>query len=500
MIRFIVTPIESLLCPNTKISRRLMDEIVVYFWVEAVIGGWCIPSCPLRLSGELPRPDHKAAIVIMNHQLDTDWLYVWEMLRVVKGGAGFKIVLLDDMRSVPILGKVIELAGFVFVRRGNDSTKSKQSDIKSIKESTKSLAATGVPSTLLLFPEGITVNAESVITANAYAVKAQRPSRSLLVVPRAAGLVAALRGFEEAGLALDSDVIVYDATMAYAGYGGEVPRWELGFDRENDTDLPNVAKLVNGRPGTFVRIDATAHRASEILVPNASLSTDQIDPDDRRRAEQWLDNAWGRKQQLLESFAASGDFPDNLGPVVDVPPTRRILPLACVTAIWTWTLACAAMALFLAAALLIPVLALGTFCFALLSTLAVPIIICAGLALLPFAVFAYTLHLVYRFAARAYGWERTSSTRSQSAFNILEPPWLGNVLAGIGHRSPQNDRFRGVNTDDADAFHDDLSSADEDDEELVIAQPIHTSTPTQDKRGFSSSVHRIISTEDEFGI
>lgn len=38
--------------------------------------------------------------------------------------------------------------------------------------------------------------------------------------------------------------------MAYSGYSGEIPSWEMGYTRDSDVDIPNLGALLKGRaPG-----------------------------------------------------------------------------------------------------------------------------------------------------------------------------------------------------------------------------------------------------------
>ncbi|KAJ8604002.1 hypothetical protein CTAYLR_003340 [Chrysophaeum taylorii] len=356
-------------------SRFLIDGWVVATWVEAVMGGVFPAGCRLRLSGELPRHDHRAAIVVANHQLDTDWIYMWETLRVVRAHGGVKIVLLDDMRSVPVVGWAMDLVGFVFVRRGDK--KVKPDDAETIRTGTQGLA--DAPSTVLLFPEGTTVNVESKARSESFARQHSRPIHTHLVVPRTAGLAAAIKGFVDGGLRLQ-DIVVYDMTVAYAGYSGEVPRWDLGFAREHDRDLPNVARLLRGEPGRFVRVHAEAFRASDLVGDVVA----------------WLDGRWQRKDDYLREFARTGDFPADCGQVVDVLPRRRGLPLALVTAAWVSALVSVAAAFALAALMSLPILvAFAAFAgLALLATL--PALCCVACVLGPLLLGAASAHSFYQ--------------------------------------------------------------------------------------------------------
>lgn len=335
---------------DKSLARVWVERYVVGGWVEAVIGGPCFPcgNLFLRLSGELPRSDHAAAILLCNHQLDTDWLYLWEVLRVVQAQHLLKIVLLDEMRKVPVVGWAMEMAGFVFLG-------GKGGDADTIAKAAKALAPT--PSMVLLFPEGTTVNVESQARSNEYAAKVGRPTQSLLLPPRCRGLSAAIEGFVQAGIPVE-DVVVYDATMAYAGYSGEIPAWKLRFERERDKELPNVPRLLKGEPGRFVRVHADAFRASDI-------------------DEEWLDRRWTLKNSRLEKFAKNGDLGRDCGQVVDVAPRRRIGPLACITAVWTGIISSILVCFFLCAAIILPFLVVA-------AVVLVPCACCAAAFLSPF--------------------------------------------------------------------------------------------------------------------
>ena len=78
LIKCLVFPIDKV------IGRAWLDRYVVAAWADAVIGGPILPRGPaLKLSGELPAPERRAGILIANHQLDTDWFYLWDVCRVV---------------------------------------------------------------------------------------------------------------------------------------------------------------------------------------------------------------------------------------------------------------------------------------------------------------------------------------------------------------------------------------------------------------------------------
>ena len=42
--------------------------------------------------------------------------------------------------------------------------------------------------------------------------------------------------------------------MAYSGYSGEIPTWEMGYTRDRDVDIPNLGALLKGRAPGPVRV------------------------------------------------------------------------------------------------------------------------------------------------------------------------------------------------------------------------------------------------------
>ena len=364
-IKCLVFPIDKV------IGRAWLDRYVVAAWADAVIGGPILPRGPaLKLSGELPAPERRAGILIANHQLDTDWFYLWDVCRVVGAHGALKIVMLDDMRTVPLVGWIARLVGFIFVSRRKRHARP-QNDVEEIQRGVSEIAEGQAPSLILLFPEGTTVNEEAKRKSDQYALSKERPRHELLLAPRTAGFVAACRGYVARGVSLD-DIIVYDATMAYSGYRGEVPAWDLGFERNDDVDLPNAAKLFKGAHGDHVRVHVNAYRASEIFEGDIRKDADS-------KATTWLDERWVEKNSRMKAFATTGDFEaSDVGETVLLKQPAMLLPFALLTAGWLGSLSFAAFVAFLAFLVLLPVL-LITMCGAFACCLVV--VPCIGLGL-----------------------------------------------------------------------------------------------------------------------
>ena len=380
VLKLFIFPVDAV------IGRTWMDRYVVGAWADGVIGGPIFPrACKLKLSGELPRPDHRAGLLLANHQLDTDWFYLWDMLRVVGAHGALKIVLLDDMRSVPIVGWAMRLVGFVFVSRHRKRAR-QQDDVAEIERAVAEVAEGRQPSVVLLFPEGTTANEEAKRKSEAYAKRARRPPHELLLVPRVGGFVAAVRGFVSRGVPVD-DVLVYDSTMAYAGYGGEIPTWDMGFERSDDVNLPNVAKLFQGDHGDHVRLHTVAYRASDVFTGHGYATPLEAlrSHDAEKIATLWLDARWLEKNDRLVTYAETGDF-DDCGETVEILKRTEYLPFALLTSGWVGCAASVALFLLVLSLLAMPIIFLAALAATVTFALFLPFLCCAACALGPVAV------------------------------------------------------------------------------------------------------------------
>ncbi|CAN0295685.1 unnamed protein product, partial [Scytosiphon promiscuus] len=52
--------------------------------------------------------------------------------------------------------------------------------------------------------------------------------------------------------------------MAYSGYSGEIPSWQMGYTRDKDVDIPNLGTLLKGRAPGQVHLHVEKHRVDGI--------------------------------------------------------------------------------------------------------------------------------------------------------------------------------------------------------------------------------------------
>lgn len=198
------------------------------------------------------------------------------MATLANGAGNIKVVLKDGLKNVPILGWGMQLMDFIFLKR--DIKKDKKRMEKRMMEFSKD----GFPYWMVLFPEGTTIHTEYVEKSHCFAEKQKRPRFKRVLLPRTTGLQVLLDAVQNCPQKPD----IYDITMAYSSYSGEVPTYKMGYGRNVDKDIPSIQKLVSGN-GT-----------REVHIVGRKCSYDQV----FQNTEKWLDDAWAKKEARMNQF------------------------------------------------------------------------------------------------------------------------------------------------------------------------------------------------------
>ncbi|TMW63815.1 hypothetical protein Poli38472_002756 [Pythium oligandrum] len=263
---------------DTAVYRRCMGAVQA-LWVD--VASSCFPTTLLDITGDLPTDNSRPAIIIANHQVDADWWYIWQAARHHKGAGNIKIVLKDQLKRVPIIGWGMRLFEFLFLRRSIDH------DAKHIKEYMDSLIHDEFPFWLVIFPEGTTIHTEYVVKANAFAEKTNRPKFEHVVLPRTSGLQIILDAVA------DVKPDIYDLTIAFPSYSGEVPTFDMGYDRKIDTDVPSMKSLLAGK------------KPGRVAMHGKKFAYD----DAVGNLEKFLDARWTEKDARMAHYIEHKEFP-----------------------------------------------------------------------------------------------------------------------------------------------------------------------------------------------
>jgi lysocardiolipin and lysophospholipid acyltransferase len=192
-------------------------------------------------------------------------------------------MLKEGIKKIPVLGWTIDKLDFLWMKRNWEA------DRVGIQHRLHRLATDEEPLWVIIFPEGMTVNTRSAEESRVFAKTDNRPVLDLTLLPRYKGLTALLEMMK------GQNPEVVDITMAFDSYSGEIPTWDMCYERNHDHKVPNLKKLMAGMSGD-AHLDVRLFDASTLLAhPNG--------------VKGWLDERWARKDNLLRDFIRNDSFP-----------------------------------------------------------------------------------------------------------------------------------------------------------------------------------------------
>mmetsp|Transcript_2945 Transcript_2945/g.3365 ORF Transcript_2945/g.3365 Transcript_2945/m.3365 type:complete len:459 (-) Transcript_2945:131-1507(-) len=334
--------------------RRLSDNLES-LWVNACL--WCFPTYYLVRHGEfpeengssIPTDDHiqrprrpsisyrnvlhnvfntrddegsvnSPKVIICNHATEADWFYLWMIARMgsVDRTGNVKIMLKDPIKNIPIFGWGCRLFQFIFLKRDW------KVDEKTIKTSLKQLCEDREPLWIFLFPEGMTINTRSVEKSKSFAFASERdrPLLEKTLLPRSKGFESVIDLLNEHS---EYPPEIFDVTMNFDGYSGEIPTWEMGYTRNVDVLVPTINTFIMGTAASRCHLDSRKFTYSEVKSHPEGV-------------EGWLDEQWVRKERLMLKFAEEQGFPSECGPgevvLVQGSLWQSLLAVAFNIAVW----------------------------------------------------------------------------------------------------------------------------------------------------------------------
>ncbi len=164
-----------------------------------------------RLEAKFP----ERLVLIANHQLYSDWIYLWWMAYTNKMHGHIYIILKESLKYIPILGPGMMFYGFVFMARNwaRDKPRLRHRLLKLKSRHQGPLSGSQVldPMWLLLFPEGTNLSANTRKKSEIWAEKQGMQDLTHLLLPRSTGLLYCLQELK------GTLNWVYDCTVAYEG-------------------------------------------------------------------------------------------------------------------------------------------------------------------------------------------------------------------------------------------------------------------------------------------
>ena len=154
-------------------------------------------------------------VMIANHQLYFDWLYLWWVAYTNKMHGHIYIILKESLKYIPILGPGMMFYGFVFMARNWAQDKFRLSHrlqkLKARHGGPLSGSQGLDPMWLMIFPEGTNLSANTRKGSKKWAEKQGWQDLQHQLLPRSTGLLYCLQELK------GTVEWLYDCTMAYEG-------------------------------------------------------------------------------------------------------------------------------------------------------------------------------------------------------------------------------------------------------------------------------------------
>lgn len=256
------------------------------------------------------------SVLISNHQIYTDWLYLWWISYTANLSRSVYIIL-KDMSKIPILGYGMKNYKFLFLTRKwvndkftitsqlneIDANARGMGPVNGVKQ-VASENATSIkwpqgttdqkwPFQLIIFPEGTVTSDRTTKKSAQFCLDKNIPKLNHVLLPRTRGLFLALRKLR------NTVEVVYDFTT---GYGNLKPEeyGEIKFSLKRHFFLGYGPPTIN----YYVR----EFKIKDIPLGVETEDIDEADPADLLAFESWLNDVWYEKDKQLAYFYKTGTF------------------------------------------------------------------------------------------------------------------------------------------------------------------------------------------------
>ncbi|KAF2195085.1 acyltransferase-domain-containing protein [Zopfia rhizophila CBS 207.26] len=215
-------------------------------------------------------------VLMANHQLYTDWLYLWWIAYTNDMHGFIYIILKESLKNIPIVGWGCQFYNFIFLARNWEE------DQRRFKKALSELNKPTHPMWLIIFPEGTNLSQTTREKSRKWAEKNGLQDMKHQLLPRSTGLRFCLQELRE------TTEWLYDCTIAYEG----VPPGQFGQDI-----FTLRSSFFEGRPPKSVNMHWRRFHIDSIPMNNS------------KTFEVWLRNRWREKDYMLEYFNRNKCFP-----------------------------------------------------------------------------------------------------------------------------------------------------------------------------------------------
>lgn len=286
-------------------------------------------SFKVDASGNLSSIISPNSVWIANHQIYTDWLFIWFLTYTGRFADSVYIVLKAALGEVPVLGPGMKRFKFLFLSRKWETDKVKltnqlleidadargmgpASGVRCVSSTNVTLPGVAQwpkgdhpnkkiwPYQVIIYPEGTVKSPHTRERSDKFVTNLQRPLLKHVLLPRVRGIFLMLR------LLRGTCEVVYDVAC---GYGGLRPE-----DYGEDVFTLKAFYLLGYGPSS-VNYHIRAWNIKDIpLGDDDSVDIDTVAPEVQSKFEEWLFQVWYEKDKLLDKYYKTGTFaePENV--------------------------------------------------------------------------------------------------------------------------------------------------------------------------------------------
>ena len=248
------------------------------------------------------------SISICNHQIYTDWIFLWWIAYTAKLGGRVYIMLKKSLESVPLLGYGMKNYKFIFMERkwmhdkatltnrlgeidadsrGQGPLQGKQpvsvdgAGCSHWSMATHQEESEPWPYNLILFPEGTNFTDNTKGKSRAYGVKVGKETFDHVLLPHTTGLRHCINTLKP------SLEILYDITVGYSGVHSN-----------------EYAESLYGLKSIF--LESKYPKLVDIYIRGFKIA--DIPTNNEQQFDEWLYKVWKEKDELLDRYYTTGSF------------------------------------------------------------------------------------------------------------------------------------------------------------------------------------------------
>ncbi|CAB4255245.1 similar to Saccharomyces cerevisiae YDR018C Probable membrane protein with three predicted transmembrane domains [Maudiozyma barnettii] len=286
-------------------------EIIAPSHVRITTENATIPKHTFRVNSKkniIESSLEQCSISICNHQIYTDWVFLWWIAYTGKLGGRVYIMLKKSLESVPLLGYGMQNFKFIFMNRkwlhdrttlasrlgeidadargqgplnGKEPVSTDTDGCAQWSTSIGSLNNPSWPYNLILFPEGTNFTDNTKGKSKAYGAKVGKATFDHVLLPHSTGLRHCIKTLKP------SLSVIYDTTIGYSG---------VSSDKYAESQYGLKSIFLESKYPKLVDIHIRAFKVDDIPI------------DDEESFDEWLYKVWKEKDDLLDRYYRVGTF------------------------------------------------------------------------------------------------------------------------------------------------------------------------------------------------